>query len=196
MTRAAELRDILRCGEGFERAHSYSVFQLDSLQVISGQRLIVTAHHYWQKGNLDLDKSGLLGSWRMISWTRKSVETGEVTDALGPEPIGYIAYHADGRMMATVFRRDRLSASVSGWSEEEKSQLFDDMLAYVASYSLEGDRVVHHVDGSWNPNWHGDLSRPFVLEGDRLVISGAPGVDPRTGDEVVYRMEFTKVLAD
>ena len=52
---------------------------------------------------------------------------------------------------------------------------------------------MHHVDGSWNPNWHGDLSRPFELEGDRPVISGAPGIDPTTGEEVVYRMEFTKV---
>jgi hypothetical protein len=58
---------------------------------------------------------------------------------------------------------------------------------------LEGDRVVHHVDGSWNPNWHGDLSRPFKLAGDRLVISGAHGIDPRTGEEVVHRMEFNKV---
>ena len=149
-----------------------------------------------QKGVLGLDKGELLGSWRMKSWTRKSVETGEITDALGPEPIGYIAYHADGRMMATVFRRDRLSSTATGWSVPEKSQLFDDMLAYVASYSVEGDRVVHHVDGSWNPNWHGALSRPFVLEGDRLMISGAPGIDPRTGEEVVYRMEFIKVSAD
>ncbi len=129
----------------------------------------------------------------MHSWTRQSVTTGEVTDALGPEPIGYIAYHADGRMMATVFRRDRPRTSRTGWTENEKAQLFDDMLAYVASYSLEEDRVVHHVDGSWNPNWHGDLSRPFVLEGDRLVIRGAPGIDPKTGEEVVYRMVFTKV---
>ena len=114
----------------------------------------------------------------MHAWTRTSVTTGETTDALGPAPVGYIAYHADGRMMATVFRRDRPSSSDTGWTEAEKARLFDDMLAYVASYTLEEDRVIHHVDGSWNPNWHGDLARPFRLEGDRLVISGALGLDP------------------
>lgn len=41
----------------------------------------------------------LIGSWKMDAWTRTSVETGETTDAMGPEPVGYIAYHADGRMM-------------------------------------------------------------------------------------------------
>ncbi len=139
------------------------------------------------------DEIELIGTWRMDAWTRTSVETGETTDALGPGPIGYIAYHADGRMMATVFRRDRPAPRPGGWTEAEKAEMFDDMLAYVASYTLEGDRVVHHIDGSWNPNWSSDVSRPFQLQSGKLVISGAPGVDPATGEEVVYRMEFTKV---
>ena len=139
------------------------------------------------------DISALIGSWRMDAWTRTSVKTGETTDALGPSPIGYIAYHADGRMMATVFRRNRLKPRDEAWSEAEKAEMFDDMLAYVASYTLEEDRVVHHIEGAWNPNWKGDVTRPFKLEGDRLVISGAPGIDPKTGEEVVYRMEFRKV---
>ena len=129
----------------------------------------------------------------MDAWTRTSVATGETTNALGPSPIGYIAYHRDGRMMATVFRRDRFASADREWTTEEKARLFDDMLAYVASYRFEGNRVVHQVDGSWNPNWRGALSRPFTLDGDRLVISGAPGIDPATGEEVIYRMEFTKV---
>ncbi|MFD1797265.1 lipocalin-like domain-containing protein [Paracoccus aurantiacus] len=140
------------------------------------------------------DASAIIGSWRMESWTRTSVATGETTDALGPSPIGYIAYHPDGRMMATVFKADRLAPNDDGWTEAEKAQLFDSMLAYVASYHLDGDRVVHQVEGSWNPNWGGDLSRPFRLHGDRLVISGAPGIDPTTGDEVIYQMEFRKVV--
>lgn len=139
------------------------------------------------------DPSALIGSWRMEAWTRTSVETGVTTDALGPSPIGYIAYHRDGRMMATVFRRDRPPPKAEGWTVPEKAQLFDDMLAYVASYTLEDDRVLHDVDGSWNPKWQGVLSRPFTLDGDRLTISGAPGIDPATGEEVVYRMEFIKV---
>ncbi len=111
------------------------------------------------------DANALIGSWKMDSWTRTSVETGETTDALGPAPIGYIAYHADGRMMATVFRRDRPAPGNEDWSKEQKSQMLDDMLAYVASYTLEEDRVVHHVDGAWNPNWAGDVARPFKLRG-------------------------------
>lgn len=127
----------------------------------------------------------LLGTWKMLSWTRTSVGTGEVTNALGPEPIGYIAYHADGRMMAYVERRGR-SVSGGALAVEAKADLFDSMLAYTASYAIEGNTVIHTVDGSWNPAWGTTpLIRPFLLEGDHLVISGAPGRDPTTGEEVI-----------
>lgn len=129
----------------------------------------------------------------MISWTRESKANGEVTDAMGPDPVGYISYHADGRMMASVFRRDRIRREGLRWTDAEKVGLFDTMLAYVASYTLEADRVVHHVEAAWNPDWEMDLSRPCALDGRRLVISGAPGIDPTTGEEVVYRMEFDKM---
>lgn len=72
--------------------------------------------------------------------------------------------------------------------------MFDSMLAYTASYKVKGDKVIHIVDGSWNPAWgKTPLIRPFKLDGDSLVISGDPGLDPATGDEVVYRMEFQRV---
>lgn len=128
----------------------------------------------------------------MISWTRQSVATGEITDAMGPNPVGYLAYHADGRMMAVVFDGYRhLKGAVP--TDEEKVALFDTMLAYSASYTLENGRVIHHVDGAWNPAWKGALIRPYRIEGNRLLINGAPASDPRTGEEVIYELEFEKV---
>jgi Lipocalin-like domain len=98
------------------------------------------------------DVTRLLGTWRMLSWTRTAIATGEVRDVLGPNPIGYIAYHADGRMMAFVQSRDRPAPKALP-SAAQKAKLFDSMLAYTASYRIEGDTVIHTVDGSWNPVW-------------------------------------------
>lgn len=135
----------------------------------------------------------LLGTWRMLSWTRTSIATGEVQDALGLNPIGYIAYHADGRMMAFVQRRDRPTLD-GPLTATQKADLFDTMLAYTASYAIEGETVIHSVDGSWNPVWGREpLIRPFKLVGNRLTISGAPGRDPATGEDVIYQMEFDRV---
>jgi hypothetical protein len=131
----------------------------------------------------------------MKSWTRKVVATGEISDAMGADPIGYIAYHADGRMMATVFSRSRGSFNGPKPTADDKVRLFDSMLAYVARYTLEDDKVVHHVEAAWNPGWQVDLVRPFKLDGNRLIISDAPSRDPLTGEEVVYRLEFEKITS-
>jgi hypothetical protein len=133
----------------------------------------------------------LIGTWRMTSWTRESVATGERRDCLGPAPIGYIAYHADGHMMATVFRRDRPRPD-GQFNDADKAALFDSMLAYVARYTLQDGCVTHHVEAAWNPAWAVDLARPFALEGRRLTIE-APGPDPDTGEAIVQRMAFEKV---
>jgi hypothetical protein len=53
------------------------------------------------------DLKDLLGTWTMISWKKETIATGEIVDALGPDPVGYITYGADGRMHAIVVRRDR-----------------------------------------------------------------------------------------
>ena len=136
----------------------------------------------------------LLGTWKMVSWTREVVGTGQTSDAMGPNPIGYIAYHADGRMMALVLKRDRLAPAGPAPTDQEKVKLFDTMLAYSATYTVEDDRVVHHVDASWNEVWTGmDLIRPYTLDGDILTISGAPSRDPATGQDVVYRIEFVRL---
>ena len=72
------------------------------------------------------DASALLGTWKMVSWTRRAVATGVVADAMGPEPIGYIAYHADGRMMAFVIdrRREKLKGSAPTNEGEDRSLRF------------------------------------------------------------------------
>ena len=140
------------------------------------------------------DAGAILGTWRMVSWTREVVATGQTSDARGPDPVGYIAYHADGRMMALVFRKDRPSPSSAVLTGEEKAGLFDAMVAYSATYTVEHDRVIHHVDAAWNPTWVGnDLARPYKLDGDVLTISGAPSKDHITGEDVVYRIVFKKV---
>src|ERR1700746_3755137 len=44
----------------------------------------------------------LLGTWRMTSWKREFTATGEMLDALGPDPVGVINYGADGRVYAHI----------------------------------------------------------------------------------------------
>src|SRR5215468_9578700 len=88
----------------------------------------------------------LVGTWRMLSWNKKAVSSDETVDAHGPNPVGYITYGADGRMHAIVVRRDRPAPETLPPTDTEKLRLFDSMLAYAGTYTLDDEKVIHHVD--------------------------------------------------
>lgn len=142
------------------------------------------------------DRSRLVGTWRMLTWRREFVDTGERTDALGPDPLGFVSYGADGRVQALVIKRDRPSPASLPPSEGEKVELFDSMLAYAGTYTLHDDHVVHHLDATWNEAWTGtDQIRFYKLDGPMLEFWGAPAPDPYTGRTVVHRITFEKWAA-
>jgi hypothetical protein len=79
-------------------------------------------------------------------------------------------------------------------SDAEKVRLFDSLFAYAGTYTLGDDKVVHHLDTTWNQSWTGtEQVRFYKLSGNRLSIHGAPAPDPFTGQDVIHRVEFEKV---
>jgi hypothetical protein len=136
----------------------------------------------------------LLGTWKMLAWKREIVATGERIDVLGPDPVGFINYGADGRFYAIVVGRDRAPPAATPATDAEKLTLFDSMLAYAGTYTLDEEKAVHHVDASWNQSWTGtDQIRYYKLDGGKLTISGAKAPDPYTGQEIIHRIEFERV---
>jgi hypothetical protein len=92
----------------------------------------------------------------MLSWRREFAGTGERIDAHGADRVGFVTYGSDGRVHAFVVKIDRPCPASFPSSPSEKVELFDSMLAYTGTYTLQDDRVVHHVDASWNQGleWH------------------------------------------
>ena len=130
----------------------------------------------------------------MVSWEREFVTTGEKLYALGPDPVGYLTYGADGRVHAIVVSKDRAASAALPPNNDEKLRLFDSMLAYAGTYTLDSEKVVHHLDISWNQAWTGtDQVRFYRIEGRRLTITGAPAKDPYSGREIIHRIVFEKL---
>jgi hypothetical protein len=49
------------------------------------------------------------------------------------------------------------------------------MVAYAGTFTLDAEKVVHHIDVSWNQAWTGtDQVRYYQLNGDMLTITTAP----------------------
>jgi hypothetical protein len=95
-------------------------------------------------------RDGLLGTWKMVSWKREIIATGEKVDVLGPDPVGFINYGLDGRFYAIVIRKNRQSPATLPPNDDEKLTLFDSMLAYAGTYTLDHEKAAHHIDASWN----------------------------------------------
>lgn len=137
--------------------------------------------------------SRLIGTWRMLSWKRVLVPSGDESDALGPSPFGYISYAPDGRLMVFVLKSDRPRPQSNPPSAEEKIALFDSLFAYVGSYEVQADRVIHTLDGSWNELWTGSKqTRLLSFDGERLIYTTQETVDPMDGKLCTYRVEFER----
>lgn len=135
----------------------------------------------------------IIGTWRMLSWKRILVDTGEERDALGPNPFGYINYSSDGRLMVFVLKSGRSKPKASPPTADEKIALYDSLFAYVGTYTVEPDRVIHTLDGSWNEVWTGTTqTRLLSFEDGRLIYTTPETVDPMDGLLCTYKVEFER----
>jgi hypothetical protein len=137
----------------------------------------------------------LLGTWKMISWTVEDLITGERSPGLGEYPAGYITYSPEGRVMVLVLvlRGDRKKPGALVPTDAEKIALYDSMFAYAGTYSVDDEKVVHHIDMSWNEAWTGTAQIRFLkLQGDQLTYISAPARNPMSGRDCVHTVIFRR----
>jgi hypothetical protein len=129
-------------------------------------------------------ESPLVGTWKLQSYVYEIIGTGALSKPFGENPIGYLSYSKDGRMNAILVAEDRLKPGDMVPTDEEKIKLQGSMVAYAGTYTVYAEKIVHHVDISWNESWTGtDQVRFYKLDGDTLTITTAPGKSPFTAGE-------------
>src|SRR5215470_1378894 len=122
----------------------------------------------------------VVSNWKLVSYVSDELATGKKTAPLGEHPKGYLIYTPQGRMMALILHETRSPPKV----DEDRINLHKYMAAYSDRYTVEGNKVVHHVDVSWNEDFTGlHLVRFVKVEADRLTITTAPGKNAITGTE-------------
>ena len=139
-----------------------------------------------------LTRDVILGSWKMTSWVTRDVATGERQDALGQNPHGAVVYTSE-RVTFLITKNNRKRPERLPPSDEEKIALFDTMFAYSGSYTVELDRVVHHIDMSWNEAWSGTEQVRFCkVDGHTLTYTSVPAKNPFDGREVVHEVTYIR----
>jgi hypothetical protein len=75
----------------------------------------------------------------------------------------------------------------------ERVALYDTMFAYAGTYSVQGGKVIHHVDISWNEFWTGtDQIRFFEVNGNILTLT-TRATDAASDTEAHYAVVWEKV---
>jgi len=139
----------------------------------------------------------LEGTYKLVSSTRKILETGQVVDTYGKQPSGYIHYGRDGRMSVLLVsdKGERPTPrDVSAITDEHRIKLFKTMIAYGGTYKFDGRSVEHHIDISWNEAWTGTTqTRDVRWEGDKLILTTRPAPSPSDGKMSVGTIVWQKM---
>lgn len=137
----------------------------------------------------------LVGTWKLQSYVLTTT-AGERSTPFGDHPSGYLSYSPDGRMYAIGTADDRVVPHDVVATDDERVKLHRTMFAYAGTYSVEPDKVIHHVDISWNQIWNGtDQVRFYTLSGDTLTITTARAKSSYDGRESQSVLVWKKVAA-
>ena len=157
--------------------------------------LAVTASIVFAVIAVSAEEEDLVGTYKLISDTRKNLDTGEVSYTFGEHPVGYIMYGKEGRMLVIVLNGDRPKPAVNEKATpEQQAALLRSMLAYGGTYEFDGKKIQHHIDISWNESWTGTTTvRNVRKEGDRLIYTTDPAPFSSDGTRSVTTLIWEKV---
>lgn len=132
--------------------------------------------------------------WKLIAW-RRIAEDGTVSYPLGAEAHGQLVYTPNGQMAVQITGANRPALATGdplGGDVAARADAYSTYLAYFGTYELQGESVVHRIDGSLFPNWSGEKQvRPFTSEHDELVLR-TPPMQVADGTTVVNELAWAR----
>jgi len=136
----------------------------------------------------------LVGTWRLTSNSVLTLETNEVSYPFGENPIGYLQYTPGGHMVVVFQKANPQKPSSAIYTDAYRAQLHKELVAYAGTYSVEGNKVTHHVVAAWLPHFIGDDQVRYTeINGNTLTIKTAPSIITLTGKQVVSTLTFERV---
>jgi len=136
----------------------------------------------------------IVGTWRLISQTTEDSESKAIEKVFGEKPIGFLTYTSDGRMTVIITHSTRKPPASAKATEAEAAHLYGTMVAYAGTYRINGDKIIHHVEASWNEAWNGtDQERFAEVKDNRLTIYSPPFVSPTTGRRIDSKLVFERI---
>jgi hypothetical protein len=135
-----------------------------------------------------------LGTWKLQSYVTEEIATGQKSTLLGAHPTGFLHYGPDCRMYAILIKDGRKPPATFVPTDAERIDLYNAFVSYAGTYRIDGDKVAHQVDASWNQSWTGTTQmRKFKIDGNHLIITTLPTKNALTGKESSSVLTWIKV---
>jgi len=125
------------------------------------------------------ESNPFIGTWKLVSWELTQPD-GTIRYLYGKDVVGYLMYTADGYMSAQIMDPDRQqsdpnfpleTAEAQTLPDPDRARAYSTYVAYCGTYTVEGDKVIHHVKAGLIPSWTGsDQRRRFRFALGRLII--------------------------
>lgn len=142
----------------------------------------------------------LEGTWSLVAW-RRIADGGPVSYPLGADARGLLVYAGNGRMSVQITAADADRPDLGGddplgGAEGARAGAYSTYLAYFGTYEVEGDSVVHKIEGSLFPAWSGARQvRPYDLDSGQLVLR-TPPMRLADGSTVVNELAWEREKRD
>jgi len=136
-----------------------------------------------------------VGTWRLTSFSEFVLDTKETSRPFGDHPTGYIQYSPGGHVVVFLTAGELKPPASARYTDAERADIHRAIAAgYAGTYTVEGDKVIHHILTAWRPEWiGGNQIRYFEISGTHLTIKTAPIKSPRTGQNIVVTAAFERV---
>jgi len=123
--------------------------------------------------------------------------TGNEVFPMGSTATGYLAYTADGTMVAMMGAGDRplfSSDDLTGGTEGEQARAFASFIAYAGRYEVTADTVIHLVEASLFPNWIGTRQqRGWQLDPDGNELTLTARAIRQGGETRTHHLTWERV---
>jgi hypothetical protein len=136
----------------------------------------------------------LAGTWKLVAWRRISGD-GAISYPLGTDARGQLIYTPDGTMAVQITGANRpllATGDPLGGDARARADAYSTYLAYFGTYEVQGESIIHRVDGSLFPDWSSqEQVRPLTREHGELVLR-TPPMHVGNGTTVVNELAWAR----
>jgi spore germination protein GerM len=126
----------------------------------------------------------LVGLWKVTSVANRLVSSGEIVHPFGEHPSGNQLFTRGGHTMFSMFGEHRNASSQSNSTDIDRVALFNALIAYTGTYTVDGSKVTVHFEGSASPAMS-DRAYTAEMSGNKLTLTSQPFTSGITGQRII-----------